>query len=126
VEKYGGQVVLDASTTGERTEPGLFDRRRLQDDPLMELCQAYFGSIPDAFRRPNSELYKWLKHHIADRKVRGIIFLRYLWCDTWHAEVKRLKEWTPLPVLDLEHGDEERSNRQRTTLRIQAFLETFN
>jgi len=120
IEEAGGQVVLDGTETGERTMPAPFDRRRLQDEPLIELADAYFGGIPDAFRRPNSELYRWLKGKIAERGVRGIILRRYLWCDTWHAEVQRIKEWAEAPVLDLDVGDDDSDSR--TASRIQSFV----
>lgn len=120
VEEAGGEVVLDATETGERTMPRSFDRRRLQEEPMMELADAYFGSIPDAFRRPNSELYRWLRTKISERGVRGIILRRYLWCDTWHAEVLRMKEWANVPVLDLDVGDDEPDARSAS--RIQSFV----
>ncbi len=120
VENAGGSIVLDGSETGERTMPAAFDRRQVEEDPLIELADAYFGNIPDAFRRPNSELYRWLKNEIADRGVRGIVLLRYLWCDTWHAEVQRLKEWAEVPILDLDIGDTD--SHERTASRIQSFV----
>jgi benzoyl-CoA reductase/2-hydroxyglutaryl-CoA dehydratase subunit BcrC/BadD/HgdB len=125
VEQSGGGIVLDATETGERGMCATFDRRGLRDNPLIELARAYFGSIPDASRRPNSELYHWLKQKLADRAVRGIIFRRYLWCDTWHAELSRLKDWTKLPVLDIDVGGDSRTQHIRTPNRIRAFLEMF-
>jgi benzoyl-CoA reductase/2-hydroxyglutaryl-CoA dehydratase subunit BcrC/BadD/HgdB len=123
VEEFGGTVVLDGSETGERTMPRPFDRRRLGDEPLLELADAYFGGIPDAFRRPNSELYAWLKREVEQRDIRGIMLVRHLWCDTWHAEVERLREWLAIPLLDVDMSGEDpvASNR----MRIQAFLETI-
>ncbi len=118
----GGRVVLDGTETGERTLPGVFDRRRLADEPLAVLAEAYFGVIPHAFRRPNSQLYGWLQRELADRAVRGIVFLRHLWCDLWHAELRRLADWTDLPVLDLEVAEDD-GDDARTTGRVQAFLE---
>jgi len=120
VERAGGYIALDATETGERTMPSPFDRRLLRDNPLVELTNAYFGSIPDAFRRPNSQLYIWLRKEIGKRGVRGIIFQRYLWCDTWHAEVQRIREWAQMPLLDLDVGDEDAEDR--TASRIQSFL----
>lgn len=120
IEEAGGQVVLDGTETGERTLPRAFDRRRLHEDPFLELADAYFGTIPDAFRRPNSQLYQWLKGEVARRGIRGIILHRYLWCDTWHAEVQRMKEWSPTPVLDLDAGDDDCESRAAS--RIQSFV----
>jgi len=134
-EQAGGRIVLDATETGERGMCMPFDRRRLpvaawprhdgRDEPLMELANAYFGGIQDVSRRPNSELYKWLKSKFTDREVRGIIFHRYVWCDMWHAELRRLKDWTDLPVLDIDTTGDNETRRHRTANRIHAFLETL-
>jgi benzoyl-CoA reductase/2-hydroxyglutaryl-CoA dehydratase subunit BcrC/BadD/HgdB len=124
IEKAGGLAVLDGTETGLRTLPAPFDRRRLRDDPLMELVDAYFGTIPDAFRRPDAALYRWLARELAASAARGIIMWRYLWCDMWAASVTRLRETSGLPVLDLDVlGDE--AGLARTANRIQAFLEVL-
>lgn len=125
IEQAGGRIVLDATETGERGLCAPFDRRGLQDNPLLELASAYFCGIQDASRRPNSGLYEWLKAKLTDREIRGIIFHRYLWCDMWHAELQRLKDWTDLPVLDFDTAGNNESISQRTTNRIRAFLETL-
>jgi len=124
-EQAGGRIVLNATETGERGMCAPFDRRLLRDEPLMELASAYFGGIQDASRRPNSGLYKWLKSKLVGRGVRGIIFHRYLWCDMWHAELRRLKDWTDLPVLDIDTTGDNETRRHRTANRIHAFLETL-
>jgi len=124
IDRAGGYVALDATSTGERTMAAAFDRRSLRDDPLSELARAYFGTIPDAFRRPNSELYRWLRQNMAERGVRGIIFRHYVWCDTWHAEVQRMKEWTDLPVLVIEASDDESVDGQIAS-RVQSFIEVL-
>lgn len=122
-EQSGGRIVLDATETGERGLCAAFDHRRLRDEPLMELAGAYFGGINDASRRPNSELYKWLRQELASRQVQGIIFRRYVWCDLWHAEVQRLQDWSNLPVLDIDTGGDNDNEQLRTANRIRAFLE---
>jgi benzoyl-CoA reductase/2-hydroxyglutaryl-CoA dehydratase subunit BcrC/BadD/HgdB len=122
VEEYGGCVVLDATETGRRGRRSAFDRRALAEDPLMELARAYF-EIPDASRRPNSELYRWLKRELVQAGARGIIFHHYLWCDTWHAELGRLKEWTDLSVLQLDSDGWGDTSIARSQNRIRAFLE---
>ena len=124
-EQSGGRIVLDAAETGERGMCPPFDRRRLREKPLMELANAYFGGIQDVSRRPNSGLYQWLKGELEGRGARGIIFHRYLWCDMWHAELRRLKDWTDLPVLDIDSTGDDDTHRQRTANRIHAFLETL-
>ena len=117
----GGRMVLDATDTGYRTLPAPLDPKELIDDPFGQLVDAYFGSIPAAFRRPNGELYKWLHREISEREVQGIIVRRYVWCDTWHAEVRRIKEKTALPVLDLDVVDDQRG--VRLAGEIEAFVE---
>ena len=123
IEQSGGQIVLDATETGERGMFAAFDRRRLRDEPLMELANSYFNGINDVSRRPNSELYKWLRHEITSRQVKGIIFRRYVWCDLWHAELQRLKDWTDLPVLDIDTDGNNNNEQFRTANRIRAFME---
>jgi len=124
IEAAGGRVVLNATDFGERGLPDALDRRAVRDDPFQELARAYFGSIPHAFRRPNGELYRYLQRELAARNVRGIIFRRYAWCDTWNAELQRLREWVGLPVLDLDMGGEEGCS-PRVIGRIEAFMETL-
>ncbi len=124
VEECGGRIVLDATETGQRGRCGPFDRRRLAEDPLMELAQAYF-CIPDASRRPNSELYRWLQEELARAGARGILFHHYVWCDKWHAEFARLKEWAKLPMLRLDSEGEGEMNSARVRNRIHAFVETL-
>ena len=125
IEQAGGRIVLDATETGERGLCAPFDRRGLRDNPLLELASAYFCGIHDASRRPNSGLYRWLKSRLTDRDVSGIIFHRHLWCDMWHAELQRFKEWIELPVLDIDTAGNNEIQNQRTTNRIRAFLETL-
>ena len=122
VEDCGGRVVLDGTSSGERTMPAAFARRRLGDDPFGVLVDAYFGTIPDAFRRPNSQLYQWLKDMISGRGIRGIILRHYTWCDTWHVEAQRMKEWDEVPVLAIACGADEHIDAH-TASRIEAFLE---
>ncbi len=60
--------------------------------------------------------------------MRGILHRRYVWCDTWHVEFQRLREWAPVPVVELDVGGEEDGRdegRRRMAGRIQAFLETL-
>lgn len=124
IRDAGGTVVLDGTETGERTLPAPFDHRRMSADPLDELANAYFGSIPDAFRRPNSMLYEWLGQEIQARGVRGLVLIRQIWCDIWHAELHRLREWAGVPVLDIDLNS--RNSAARNSNQIQAFLETLS
>ena len=86
------------------------------------LVEAYFGMIPDAFRRPNNLLYQWLDREIANRGVRGIIFRSYVWCDIWNAEAQRTKEWSQVPLLAIvSYGSKETDGHIAS--RLEAFLE---
>lgn len=122
IESAGGRVVLDATETGERSLPGLFDRQQLDQAPLQALAGAYFGAIADAFRRPDSLLYSWLADRLAPRGARGIIFVRQVWCDLWHAQLGRVREWSSLPVLDLDLGGGQ-SAWASLAIRVESFLE---
>ena len=123
IQKAGGVVVLDGTETGERTLPRPFHRQLLRQDPILELADAYFGHIPDPFRRPNSGLYKWMKETCRTRRVQGVIFIRNVWCDIWHGEVTRMREWLNIPLLDIDLDGEDPVHRNKT--RIQAFVETL-
>jgi benzoyl-CoA reductase/2-hydroxyglutaryl-CoA dehydratase subunit BcrC/BadD/HgdB len=123
VENSGGRIVLNATETGERGMCTPFNRRNLLDDPFMELANAYFTGIQDASRRPNSSFYKWLEIQIKDKAIRGFIFHRYVWCDTWHVELQRLRDWLKIPVLDIDTTGNNETQNNRTANRIGAFLE---
>lgn len=122
IEAAGGQVVLDATTTGERNLPPPFALDAVNEPPLDVLLNAYLR-IPDAYQRPNTGLYAYLRREFRGRGVRGAILRHYVWCDTWQIEAMRLEEATGLPVLRLDIGDEDDSARQSG--RIAAFLETL-
>jgi hypothetical protein len=122
IEQVGGYIVLDGTEGSERTLPATFDRRRARENPLEELCAAYFGHIPDVFRRPNTRLYEWLGREMSARKVHGVLFRRYVWCDLWHAELQRLKQWSPVPVLDADVADDA-GVPARLLGRLEAFVE---
>lgn len=123
IESAGGIVVFDGTENGERTFPRLFDIRHLDMNPVEELARAYFGSIPDIFYRPNDTFFGWLVRKVAASNVRGVIHIRNVWCDLWHAEVQRIREALPVPVLDLDVDGETATTRNRT--RIQAFIESL-
>ncbi len=124
VARAGGRIVLDGSEGGERTLPAPIDRKRLAADPLDALVRAYFDTIPDVFRRPNTQLYEWLGKHLPACGVRGILFRRNLFCDLWHAELHRLRAWSGLPVLELDAAAGDEGETNRAVGRIEAFLET--
>ncbi|MGB3195325.1 MAG: 2-hydroxyacyl-CoA dehydratase family protein, partial [Phycisphaerae bacterium] len=124
IEEAGGVVVLDGTESGARTLPAPFDRRRLRDEPVLELVDAYFGRIPDVFRRPDEALVAWLGSELAASGARALIVWRYVWCDLWAAFAARAGELAGLPVLDLDVSGDEGADR-RTANRLQAFLEVL-
>lgn len=122
IEQAGGYVALDATETGERTMISNFDWDKLGNDPLRLLAETYFRDITDPFRRPNTPFYDWLGERIRERKIRGIILRRYLWCDIWHAEAERIKEQFGLPFVHIDVGDSA-TDAARTLTRLQTFME---
>ncbi len=126
-ERAGGEVVFDGTESGEAGLPAPFNRRRLLEDPLGEVVEAYFGRIPDVARRPNSEFYVWLRERIEAYRLRGLVVLRRSWCDLWHAEVARIRDWAPVPVFDLDLGSGLTAGAEgRLTTRIEAFVGTLS
>ncbi|MBN1362799.1 MAG: 2-hydroxyacyl-CoA dehydratase [Sedimentisphaerales bacterium] len=123
VAEFGGYVVLDATESGAAGTRRRFDRRRLREEPLLELADAYLDGIHDVARRPNDEFYAWLLRELAASDARAVIVYRHLWCDLWHAEVERLREKSGLPVLDLDTGDGDAIGSGRTRTRLGAFME---
>lgn len=121
IEEAGGRVVLDGTETGERTIPAPFEPSRLESEPFDALVKAYFDGIPEVWQRPNDFLYEWLHKAVASRGPAGVILVRNVWCDLWHAEVARLRETLLLPVLDLDLNGEDALTRNRT--RLAAFME---
>ncbi len=125
LEGLGTSIVLNGTTNGEGTLPSAFDWRRVREDPFGVLTESYFHGIADAFRRPNTLLYQWLQSEMRTRRVAGLVFRHYPWCDTWKAEAHRLKEWAEVPVLILEASDEPGLDSS-TKSRLEAFLEVLS
>ncbi len=124
VTDCGGNIALDATETGEIMLPALFDSGGIAKDPLEELCSGYFG-IPHPAKRPNSIFYNRLGEFLSERKIKGILFLRYIWCDIWHVEFRRIKERFNIPMVDIDAGASE-GDHERTKGRIQALLEMLS
>ena len=122
VERFGGRIVLNATAGSELTFPAPLDRRKVSENPLAALAEAYFGTIPHAMRRPDSMLHDYLAREFAARGIRGILLHRQLWCDLWHGQLPRVKQQTDLPVLDLDIADEE-ADFGRQASKLQAFME---
>ncbi len=122
VEQAGGVVALDATETGERGRPPPLDGRFLAEDPFGCLVDAYFGAIPDAFRRPDTALYDWLGAAFRERNVRGILLRYYAWCDVWRAEARRIKDWADVPLVAVSCAADG-SDTAHLRTRIDALIE---
>ena len=123
IHKAGGRVVLNGLEGGDRTLRASFDESRTEENALQELASSYFDTIPEAFCKPNSRLYEWLASALTSSDARGVIVVRYVWCDIWHAEVNRIKESLKIPALDIDlNGD---CPISRNSTRIQAFMEAL-
>jgi benzoyl-CoA reductase/2-hydroxyglutaryl-CoA dehydratase subunit BcrC/BadD/HgdB len=144
IEQGGGRIVLNASESGQRCLPGVWNGNRGQtpisqtkstsvpdfpvpdfpDSPLTTLAAAYFGAIPDAFRRPDDLLHEYLRRELAARPVRGIVFVRQAWCDLWHAQASRIRAAFDLPLLDLDVSCPDSASANLSN-RIQSFMEVL-
>jgi benzoyl-CoA reductase/2-hydroxyglutaryl-CoA dehydratase subunit BcrC/BadD/HgdB len=125
LERAGGRVVLDGTEGGERTLPAKFDRRRIRDDARGVLVESYFGAIPDAFRRDDQLLYDWVRRTVPDSGARGVVVLRYLWCDMWAVHAERIGHVTGLPVLEIDLTNDS-AQTARLSGRLEAFLEMLS
>jgi benzoyl-CoA reductase/2-hydroxyglutaryl-CoA dehydratase subunit BcrC/BadD/HgdB len=123
IRDHGGSVALDATEGGEAGRPRPFDRRRLGDEPFLELADAYLDGIADVSRRPNHGFYEWLGRLLKERDICGVVLHRYPWCDLWHAELERIRQYTGLPVLDLDAGGDDTPDYSRHRTRVCAFME---
>ncbi|MBF0594550.1 MAG: 2-hydroxyacyl-CoA dehydratase [Candidatus Omnitrophica bacterium] len=118
---HGAEIVFNGTESGERAFPSRFDLRRITAEPERVLTEAYFSAIPDVFQRPNDRIFSWMEKEVAERRVRGVVFIRHVWCDKWHAELFRFRDALKVPLLDIEL-DGGRMN-ERTRNRIGAFME---
>jgi benzoyl-CoA reductase/2-hydroxyglutaryl-CoA dehydratase subunit BcrC/BadD/HgdB len=116
-------IALDATENGELAVPPPYDRRALRQNPLQELCAAYFG-LPHPARRPSHPFFAWIKEHLLSRGVQGLILTEHLWCDIWRAEAPRLKALLPLPAIEIDFSGVE-GTRARSESRLQALLEVL-
>lgn len=122
IETCGGQVVLDATETGERSLYPPLDAGADAVNPFDALANGAFDHIVDVFQRPNTRLYSWLRSRLESRKARGIVLWHFTNCDLWRAEAQTLRDVFTLPVLMLEAGTEPTAP-PRDVNRLQAFVE---
>lgn len=123
ITESGGEIVLDATEQGTLGTAPPFDITQMHSNPRRALADAYHRKLPGVSKRPNDPLHPWLAEHISKSKAAGVILLRYLWCDLWHAEVTRIRAAIDVPLLDVDLDGEDPIPRNRT--RIQAFMESL-
>lgn len=123
IERHGGRVMFDGAETGLRGWPPPFDLRRVAADPREALIDAYFDGIPDVAHRPNTRLFEWLRAGAERASVRGVVLVRAVWCDLWHAEAPRIRELLGLPFADLVLDGGPLPAHAR--VRIQALMEAL-
>ncbi len=121
IKQHGGHVALDATDYGQRGLPEPIDQSLIDNDPFEAMASAY-QQIPHIRQRPNDRFFDWLLNAIKQTNVKGIILRRSLWCDLWHAEVHRIKQLSPIPVIDIDL-DVDATTCERAEGRIAAFLE---
>lgn len=123
LEQSGARVAVNATENGPASIAAPFRPMRSKRSPLGELARAYYDHIAHPFSRPNVRLYEWLAGALASSRARGILFVRYVWCDLWHAELARLKQWSPVPVVDVDLAAGEDAAGARLKGRVQALME---
>jgi benzoyl-CoA reductase/2-hydroxyglutaryl-CoA dehydratase subunit BcrC/BadD/HgdB len=123
IELAGGRIVLSATEGGARGLPAIFNTESLQCSPRVELFGAYFGAIGEIFRRPDSMLFDYLTREISRCNPKGIVLVRQVWCDLWHAQVGRLRQHLDLPMLELDLDGQEPP--ATLTNRVHAFIEVL-
>lgn len=124
IEKFGGQITIDFTECGWHHLPTKLDQRLLLDDPFEAMVNAY-ENLPGIFHRPNVNWYCAIRDFIQNVPIKGIIFWQQPWCDLWHGEIQRFKNWSPLPVLALTANDHGQIDAHASG-RIEAFMEIIN
>ncbi len=89
-----------------------------------DLALASFADTLCIRNRPNSDTFRWINETTALGGCHGLVLKSLSFCDLWHTEKQRFKECLSIPVLVL-NGDNSPGERERTRVRLQAFVETL-
>lgn len=119
MKPFDAAIVLDAA------EDRLPDTdAQLSANAFTRLARRCF-QIPTVRQRPNHDLYAWFADRLQHAQADGVLLLRYLSCDLWHAAAWELKNQLTIPCLeiDLDGGSALPASAES---RIQAFLETLS
>jgi len=124
IGRTGGYIAVNGLETADRCTPDLskFRAGGGPDEIIAYIADAYFNSIRDVFRRPNSDFYRWIALQIKKEMPKGILLVRNSWCDQWAIEAIRLRNWSKLPTLELEFTSNAIS--MSAISRTEAFMET--
>lgn len=122
VRAAGGEIVLDMTESSDALRPGRCECTGLAADAAAETAQAYLA-MPSIHQRPNSAFITLLRDSAIAHQAEGIVIRRFVWCDLWHAESRRIADEVGLPVLELEVEAEPDAADARTVTRIEGFIE---
>lgn len=122
IRAAGGMIVLDLTESSEALRAGRCECRSLTADAALEVARVNLA-VPSIHQRPNHAFLDMLRTAAVAHDVEGLIVRRFVWCDLWRAESRRIAEQVGLPVLELEVETELEAADARTSTRIEGFLE---
>lgn len=130
IEGAGARVVMDDSSIGSKIYwPDVDDR----SDPVEAIAERYLRKLKlptlvesgKTYRETLETRFGYLRHHIDEFKVDGVILVVHRHCDPYGFEVPTIKSFIESmgrPVLYLE-DEYSTSTLPRIKTRIEAFLE---
>lgn len=93
------------------------------DGSIRALALASFNDTRCIRNRPNNGVFDWITGQAAASGCHGLVLKTLSFCDLWHTEKERFRQM-PFPVLVLS-SDLSPGERGRTSVRLQAFVETL-
>lgn len=123
IKEQGAQILFDSTEFSVENAPLQYDRRTITTSPFESLAQHWFEANHTIYQRPNTKFYQWLQQKIVQTSPRALIINRWIWCDFWHGETERIRNFSTIPVLVLDVNKNEAVARNRT--RVEAFLESL-
>jgi len=123
LESHGCRIVIDGTESGTRAVPAPIDRRLLTEDPLEAVAESWLYGIKSIYQRPNAGIFSWLEKAIKSNDIQGIMLVRWVWCDLWHGETRRIAEWSNKHSVEIDLHGSDSFERNRT--RVEAFAESL-
>jgi benzoyl-CoA reductase/2-hydroxyglutaryl-CoA dehydratase subunit BcrC/BadD/HgdB len=93
------------------------------DGSIEALALASFNDTRCIRNRPNHGVFDWITEQVELGGCHGLVLKTLSFCDLWHTEKERFRNM-PFPVLVLS-SDLSPGERGRTSVRLQAFVETL-